>query len=64
MNSLFDPLGFVIPVILEAKLIYRLVCDESLEWHKPLPDLLLARWKNWISTLSLLKMLPFPDAWK
>ena len=30
MNSLFDPLGFISPVIIEVKLLYRFICEEKL----------------------------------
>ena len=38
MNSLFDPLGFVAPVIIEARAIYRVLCQMGLEWDEPMPD--------------------------
>ena len=41
MNSLFDPFGFVSLVIVEAKLIYRLTCEEKLEWGELLPNVVL-----------------------
>ena len=73
MNSLFDPSGFVSPVIVEAKLIYRLTCEEELEWDEPLPDVILERWEKWIAILNqlqditiprCLEMLPSNDAQK
>ena len=32
MNSLFDPLGFLTPVMVEAKFIYRWLCELKLEF--------------------------------
>ena len=31
MNLMFDPFGFVTPVIVEAKLIYRSLCQKDLD---------------------------------
>jgi len=49
-NSVFDPLGFVCPVILEARLLYRKICDLELEWDEPLHEAELLRWEKWLET--------------
>ena len=60
MNSVFDPLGFVTPVILEAKLVFRVICESDLEWDEPLQEELLVRWEKWIGTLKLLQKISIP----
>ena len=30
----FDPLGFVTPIVLEAKLQYRNLCEKKLDWDE------------------------------
>ena len=55
VNSLFDPLGFLAPVVLEARLIYRCLCQQELEWDEPLPPDELLRWERWLSTLPDLR---------
>ena len=52
MNSLFNPLGFVLPVIVDAKLIYQLTCEEELKWDEPLLDVILEQWEKWIAALN------------
>ena len=34
-NRLFDPLGLVAPVIVEARLIFRDVCKQKIDWDDP-----------------------------
>ena len=63
MNSLFDPLGFLTPVIVEAKLIYRRLCELELEWDELLPQTELDRWERWIESLNLLKEVSIPRCW-
>ena len=60
MNSLFDPLGFLTPVIVEAKLIYRRLCELELEWDELLPQTELDQWERWIESLNLLKVVSIP----
>ena len=36
MSSVFDPLGFLSPLILEAKNILRNLCEERLNWDDPI----------------------------
>ena len=46
MNSLFDPLGFISPVIIEVKLLYRFICEEKLGWDEDLPENDLLHWEK------------------
>ncbi len=38
MNSLFDPLGFVAPIIIEGTFLLRELSSEALDWDSPLPE--------------------------
>ena len=60
MNSVFDPLGFVSPVILEARLLYRKLCELDLEWDEPFPETELFRWEKWLETLPCLQQISIP----
>ena len=46
INSIFDPLGFLCPVIVEAKLLYRRLCELELEWDEPIPSLKFNKWQQ------------------
>ena len=60
INSIFDPLGFLCPVIVEAKLLYRRLCELELEWDEPIPSLEFNKWQQWIRTLEHLKSMSIP----
>ena len=38
VSSIFDPLGFVAPVLLEGKSILQELCRKNLGWDDPVPD--------------------------
>ena len=46
INLLYDLLGFVLPVILRARLLYNEVCQEHLGWDNPLTGSFLKRWQS------------------
>ena len=52
--SVFDPMGLVSPFILLGKQILQEVCSLGLDWDAPLPDPLIARYKDWCEQLSRL----------
>ena len=56
-NSVYDPLGFFAPAILEARVIYRSACRERSDWDEPLPDLIRVKWERWCKSLSNLQDL-------
>ncbi|XP_063406647.1 uncharacterized protein LOC134690610 [Mytilus trossulus] len=58
INGIFDPLGFIAPVILGGRLIMReAVQNNSLDWDDPLPDNLLSYWQRWKQSLQDLETL-------
>ena len=45
ISSIFDPLGFIAPVILSSKLLLPELCRESFNWDDPISESHRARWK-------------------
>ena len=52
-HSIFDPLGFVAPVLVEAKLLLREL--KELDWDEVISDEQIERWKQWLSSLRQLE---------
>ncbi|XP_069114456.1 uncharacterized protein [Argopecten irradians] len=60
LNSLYDPLGFLAPVILQGRFIFRDVVNSTSEWDEAVkPDVEL-RWRNWCHSLHNLSDLKMP----
>jgi len=49
--SLYDPHGFLAPLVLKAKRILQEVCQKGVSWDSPLPDELHPRWEQWKADL-------------
>lgn len=54
---LFDPLGWVAPVIISAKILMQRLWQANLTWDSTVPATLLSRWKAIYSQLSKLNEL-------
>ena len=59
-NSLYDPLGFLAPVVLEARVLYRHVCQEKQDWDKPCTSSVGRQWKCWCGSLNDLRDICIP----
>ena len=56
-SSIFDPLGWIAPFSLRAKLVLQAICRDELDWDEEvLPDV-LKRWKAWFEETRLLHEL-------
>ncbi|XP_030208539.1 uncharacterized protein LOC115556311 [Gadus morhua] len=58
--SLYDPLGFVAPVLLKAKIILQEMCRRGTGWDDPLPDELRPKWEKWRDDLAQLDNVTIP----
>lgn len=64
VNSLFDPLGFVAPIIIQGKFLLReLTSIEALDWDTPLPHEKETEWRMWKDSLQDLSELKIPRAY-
>ena len=52
VSSVYDPLGFVSPFVLIAKMLMQELCRKKLGWDDPIPSEYLVRWKNWVEEVS------------
>ena len=55
VSSVYDPLGFVSPFVLRAKMILHQLCRKKLAWDDPVPDEELQCWKQWLAELPALQ---------
>ena len=53
--SVYDPLGFVGPVLLVGKQILQSLCRDQADWDDPLNDETRSRWERWRRELPLLE---------
>ena len=50
----YDPLGFVSPVVLIAKQILQELCRDGADWDDSVPESIRCRWERWRNDLYLL----------
>ena len=55
VNSLFDPMGFLAPVIIVGKLLLREITDLKCGWDEPIPTKIQNRWSSWLMSLKNLE---------
>lgn len=57
-SLLYDPLGFVAPFTLSAKMILQELCKKKLGWDERIDGEQLKRWKDWLADLPKLSEVP------
>ena len=57
VSSVYDPLGFLAPVLLTGKQILQDICREQYDWDESLPDDTVERWRDWCSNLKDLESI-------
>ena len=60
ISSIYDPLGLISAVILQARVILRKCWRVKCTWDQPLPDSILESWQQWASSLDSLSQLRIP----
>ncbi len=62
--SIFDPLGFLVPVVMVAKILMQDIWRSEVEWDDPLPSALIDTWKRWVSDLHVISSLKIPRCFR
>ena len=57
VSSIYDPLGFVAPLLLKGKQILQDLCREKADWDNPVPEDVKRKWEKWRNDLLLLNDL-------
>jgi hypothetical protein len=60
----FDPLGFVATLILQAKRILQDLCRMKLDWEEPISEKFQDRWQSWLQDLPKLEELEIDRCFK
>jgi hypothetical protein len=60
VSSVFDPLGFVGPFIVTAKLLLQELSRRKLTWEHTIPDDIRTLWEEWLLDLQLLATFSIP----
>nr|XP_039258111.1 uncharacterized protein LOC120334671 [Styela clava] len=62
--SIYDPFGFIAPVILEGKRTLQELCRDKCKWDEPVPYNLKPRWERWRNDLHHLAELKIRRCFK
>ena len=64
VSSIFDPLGFVAPLLLDGKSILQELCRREVGWDDPIPDEVKVKWERWRSDLLEVQRISIPRCYK
>lgn len=64
LSSIFDPLGFVAPLLLDGKSILQELCRREVGWDDPIPDEVKVKWEKWRSELLEVQRISIPRCYK
>lgn len=59
-SKLFNPLGYVEPITVKAKIMIQDLWKQSLRWDEDVPSDHKDQWMNWISDISNLTSIEIP----
>lgn len=55
INSLFDPLGFAVPISIQGRALLRELTKETCGWDETLPEGMFKEWSEWRNALKQLE---------
>ena len=64
ISSIYDPLGFLAPVLLEGKCLLQMLCKDKVHWDEQISDHIRSRWDQWMSELLHVENLSVPRCYK
>lgn len=64
VSSLYDPLGFLSPFVLLAKIIIQELWRTKYDWDETIQEPYVSQWNNWLDMLERLKNISIPRCYK
>ena len=64
ISSIYDPMGFLVPVVMVAKVLMQDIWRSGIDWDDHLPPSLLSTWKAWASDLVSISGLKIPRCFR
>jgi len=61
VSSIFDPLGFVNPIVISGRMLFQDVVRLKLDWDEEIPPDLLIRWEQWVNQYNHCASSEYPD---
>lgn len=59
-SRIFDPLGFISPVIIAVKILFQELWRKKLNWDEEIPEELASQWENIRDELPVVEFLVIP----
>ena len=56
-SRIYDPMGFLSPVMILPKLLFQKICSSKQSWDSPLEADVDLQWKQWLQEISRLKLI-------
>lgn len=60
ISKIFDPLGWLAPVTIVAKMLFQSTWKENIDWNDPLPDSILKGWMSFRQNLYDIETIRIP----
>ncbi|XP_033099360.1 uncharacterized protein LOC117103009 [Anneissia japonica] len=64
VSSIFDPLGFLSPYVLNGKKILQHLCTNESDWDQPIPTSVEQKWKQWKDQIKYLNNVRIDRCYK
>ena len=64
VSSMYDPLGFVAPIILPAKSLLQSLCKQKYGWDEEISQADSTVWQEWLKDLACLRTISVPRCFK
>ena len=64
LSTIFDPLGFIAPVLLNGKAILQELCSNNIGWDEPVSEEVRDQWLRWKRELVKIEHLSIPRCYR
>lgn len=58
--KLYDPMGWINPFVVRAKVLFQSLWQEGYEWDENISPMLEKKWRKWLKELEVIKNIEIP----
>ena len=63
IGRFYDPLGFLVPIVVRYKIFMQALCEAKITWDETIPESFMKQWNQLVTVLAEAQLIPISQCY-